>query len=113
MMPIVRSFLETGATQQASTSSMLMSFLSMILIIVALYFIMLRPQKKKEKAVQEMRNNLQVGDEIVTIGGVVGIVVSVKDDTVVIETGSDRSKIRFQRWAIQQNNTEHTQEVAE
>lgn len=54
-----------------------------------------------------MRNSLQVGDEIVTVGGVVGLVVSIKEDTVVLETGGDRSKIRVKRWAIQENLTVH------
>ena len=61
--------------------------------------------KKREKETQAMRSNLDVGDEIVTVGGIVGIIVSVKDDTLVIETGSDRSKIRITRWAVQANVT--------
>lgn len=54
-----------------------------------------------------MRNSVQVGDEIVTVGGIVGIVVSIKEDTIVLETGSDRSKVRIKRWAIQSNSTIH------
>ena len=79
----------------------------MILLFVVMYFLMIRPQKKKEKETAKMRSNLQIGDEVTTIGGVVGIVVSLREDTVVIETGTDRSKMRFQRWAIQSNNTVH------
>ena len=52
-----------------------------------------------------MRSKLEVGDEIVTIGGIIGRVVNIKDETIVIETGSDRSKIRITRWAVQQNNS--------
>ena len=70
-----------------------------------LYFFMIRPQKKKEKEIQLMRSKLEVGDEIVTIGGIIGRVVNIKDETIVIETGSDRSKIRITRWAVQQNNS--------
>lgn len=81
------------------------------LIIGVFYFILIRPQRKKDKVVQQMRNNLQVGDEIITVGGVVGIVTNIKDDTLVIETGGDRSKIRIKRWAIQQVVTIH-EEVA-
>ncbi|MEF9984075.1 MAG: preprotein translocase subunit YajC [Oscillospiraceae bacterium] len=70
-----------------------------------LYFFMIRPQKKKDKELANMRSALDVGDEIITIGGIIGIVVSIKDDTLVIETGSDRSKIRISKWAIQSNLT--------
>ena len=54
-----------------------------------------------------MRNSIQVGDEVTTVGGIVGLVVNIKEDTVVLETGGDRSKIRIKRWAIQENLTQH------
>lgn len=79
----------------------------LLLIVVVFYFMLIRPQKKKEKETQRMRNNVQVGDEIVTAGGIVGLVVSIKEDTIVIETGNDRSKVRIKRWAIQTNETVH------
>ena len=72
----------------------------MVLMLVAMYFILILPQKKKEKKIQEERNNIEVGDEITTIGGVVGRAVSIKDNTIVIETGTDRTKIRFLKEAI-------------
>lgn len=78
-----------------------------VLLIVVFYFVLIRPQRKRDKETQRMRNNLQVGDEIITVGGVVGLVVSIKEDTVVLETGGDRSKIRVKRWAIQENLTVH------
>ena len=90
---------------------MLVSLLSMILIFVVFYFILIRPQKKREKEAQQMRNNLQVGDEVTTMGGIVGRVVSLREDTVVIETGSDRAKIRIKRWAVQSNETLHDTEA--
>ena len=77
------------------------SIIFLVLMIVVMYFLMIRPQKKKQKAEQEMRNNLRVGDELTTIGGVCGRVVSIKDDTVTIESGADRSKVQFKKWAIQ------------
>lgn len=89
------------------TLVMLVQIVPFILLIVVFYFVLIRPQKKKEKKTQQMRNSVQVGDEIVTVGGIVGIVVSIKEDTVVVETGSDRSKIRIKRWAIQSNATIH------
>jgi preprotein translocase subunit YajC len=73
----------------------------------ALYFFMIRPQKKKQKEEKQMRENLQIGDEIVTIGGIYGRVISLKEDTIVIESVSDRSKITIARWALQSNLTVH------
>ncbi len=90
-----------------SAGQVIGSFLPLILVVVIFYFFLLRPQKKKDKKDAEMRNNLQVGDEVVTVGGVVGIVFQVKEDTVVVETGGDRSKIRVKKWAIAQNLTVH------
>ena len=73
--------------------------LIMVLMFVALYFFMIRPQKKQEKETNDMRNNLKVGDEITTIGGIIGKVVSIKEETVMIETGHDRTKIRILKTA--------------
>lgn len=81
------------------------SFIIMIVILaLAAYFLMYRPQKKKEKQAAEKRNSLEIGDEVTTIGGIVGRVVSLKEDTFVIETAGDRSRMRFKRWAIQEVN---------
>ena len=71
-----------------------------IVMFVAMYFFMIRPQKKQEKETNDMRNNLKVGDEITTIGGIIGKVVSIKEETVMIETGHDRMKIRILRSAV-------------
>lgn len=84
-----------------SGAGMWSSLLMMALIIVVFWFFIIRPQRKKDKETNKMRSELQVGDEVVTIGGIIGIIVSIKDDTLVIETGSDRSKVRLARWAIQ------------
>ena len=78
-----------------------------ILVIGAMYFFMIRPQRKKQKQEEKMRTELTVGDDIVTIGGICGKVVSIKDDTLILETGSDRAKMRIQKWAIQANLTSH------
>ena len=72
----------------------------MVLILVVMYFFMIRPQKAQERKTQEMRNSLTVGDEITTTGGIIGLVVSIKEETVVIETSKDRTKIRILRSAI-------------
>ena len=95
------------AQQQASVGSLLLTFLPLVAIFAFFYLLILRPQKKQEKKDQQMRDNLEVGDEVVTNGGIVGIVFSIKEDTVVIETGGDRSKIRVKKWAIAKNETEH------
>ncbi len=77
------------------------------LIFGAMYFIFIRPNRKKQKEEQKMRENLQIGDEIVTIGGIYGRVISLKEDTMVIESKADRSKLTIARWALQQNFTVH------
>lgn len=79
------------------------SFLPIILLVgmlVLMYVFMFRPQKKQQREVDNMRANLQVGDEITTIGGIIGKIVSIKDETVLIETGRDKVRIRFLRSAI-------------
>ena len=78
-----------------------------VVIIAIFYFVMIRPQKKQRKKEEEMRNNIQVGDDIITIAGVYGRIVAVKEDSFIIESGPDRSKQRIARWAIQQNLTVH------
>lgn len=83
-----------------TTSSYIMAFAPLILIFVALWFFLIRPQKKKDQKIAEMRNSVQAGDEIVTIGGIVGKVLSVKDDAIVIYCGSDKTKMEFKKWAV-------------
>lgn len=102
--------LEAAADQAAEANNwlvMLMQFAPPVLIFVVFYFLLIRPQRKKDKEAQNMRNNIQVGDEIVTAGGIVGRVVSVREDTLVVETGGERSKVRIKRWAVQSNQTIH------
>lgn len=71
-----------------------------VLLFVFLYFFMIRPQKKQERKDAEMRDALQVGDEVTTIGGIIGKVVSIKGETFVLETTKDKTKIRFLKGAI-------------
>lgn len=65
-----------------------------------MYFFLIRPQKKREKEIKEMRDNIQVGDEIITIGGMIGKIVKTKDETFVLQVGADRIKIEFYRWGV-------------
>ena len=78
----------------------LTTLIPLILIIAVFYFFMIRPENKKKKKAAEMRANLKVGDMITTIGGVIGTVCAVKEETIVIETGADRVRIEFTKWAI-------------
>ena len=84
----------------ANDGSMMTLVITMVLTLGLMYFMIYRPQKKQQKKDTEMRNALDIGDEVTTIGGIVGRVVAIKDDTFVLETGSDRMKIRFRRSAI-------------
>ena len=81
--------------------SMYSMIITMVLMFALMYFMIWRPQKKQQKKDAEMRGSLEIGDEVITIGGVIGRVVALKDETVVIETGSERVRIRFLRTAIQ------------
>lgn len=98
-----------AANNQGANSwlAMLMQFGPFVLIFVLMYFLMIRPQKKKQQEEQKMRNSLRVGDELTTIGGICGRVVNVKDDTLTIESGADRSKLQIKKWAVQSVQTVH------
>ncbi len=78
----------------------LVNFLPLIILIAVMYFLMIRPQRKKDKAINDMRRGLTVGDEIVTIGGIVGKIVKTKDETIVIQVGAERIKLEMMRWAV-------------
>ena len=112
-------FMTLLATTAAGTeSSAQQNPFTMIIFIagmgIFMYFTMFRPQKKKQKEEQQMRDSLQIGDEITTIGGIIGRVVTIKDDdTLIIETGSDRNKMKITRWAMQTNNTANEKAQAE
>lgn len=92
-----------------------LQYLQPILMIVLLfglfYFMLIRPQKKRDKAEREMRDSISVGDEISTIGGFIGKVVNIKDDVLVIESSSDRTKLKIYRWAIRGKEAEPTESV--
>ena len=74
--------------------------LPLIILLLVMYFLLIRPQKKRDKEAQDMRDALQVGDEVTTIGGIIGKVVSIKGETFVLETTKDKTKIRFLKGAI-------------
>ena len=78
----------------------LIQLLPLVVIFVVFYFLMIKPQKKREKQTQDMRNSVQPGDEIVTIGGICGKIVKTKDETVTIQVGADKMRFEIMRWAI-------------
>ena len=91
--------LESGSSESSGGFNWL-SIGMIVLLFVMLYFFMIRPQKKQQKRDDEMRGALQVGDEVTTIGGIIGKVISIKGDTFVLETTKDKTKIRFLKGAI-------------
>jgi preprotein translocase subunit YajC len=103
----------TGAEGAEGAQGSMPMIIMMVALFAAMYFFTIRPQKKQQKMEQEIRENTQIGDEITTIGGICGKVVSVKDDSIVIETGSDRVKIKFKKYAIQTNHTANEKIQAE
>lgn len=88
------------AGQENPTFQWISTGVMLVLLVVVFYFFILRPQKKQEKETANMRNSLQVGDEITTIGGIIGRVVSIKEETVLLETSKDKTKIRILKSAV-------------
>lgn len=99
--------LEPQQTPQNGTGNIIFMIVLYAAIFLALYFFLIRPNSKRKKQEAELRNNLEIGDEITTIGGIVGRVVAIKEeeDEIIIETGSDRCKLKMKRWCISSVNT--------
>ena len=95
-----------GTQQQVGMGAMLLQLVPFAAALVLLYLLLLRPQQKREKEAQAMREAVRIGDEVCTAGGIVGIVLKVNDDSVVLETGGERNKIRIKKWAIHENITQ-------
>ena len=93
----------SGTNGSASLLSMLLPF---VILIAVFYFLLIRPENKKKKAAAKMRSELAVGDEITTIGGVVGTICQVKEDTIIIETSADRVRMEFTKWAVSTKGTQ-------
>ena len=101
------SALLTQSTE--GTASFVSMILPLVILIAVFYFLLIRPENKKKKAAAKMRSELAVGDEITTIGGIVGTICQVKEDTIVIETSADRVRIEFTKWAISTKGTQSTE----
>ena len=93
-------------------SSMTSSILMIVAMFALMYFLMIRPEKKRKQQAENMRNALKKGDSIVTIGGIMGKVVSVTDESFVIETSEDRVRIEFAKWALSTNATQQEAQAA-
>ena len=87
-------------------SEMMSTVFMLVLMFAMLYFFMIRPENKRKKEAQNMRDSLAVGDEITTIGGITGTICAVKENTIVIETGADRVRIEFTKWAVSSKGTQ-------
>ena len=88
-----------AATGMGSTVFML------VMMLAIMYFIMIRPENKRKKEAEQMRSSVKKGDKVVTIGGITGTVVDVKDNKFVLETGADQVRIEFEKWALSSNET--------
>lgn len=96
--------------QQGNSFSLI---LMLVVMFGAMYFLMIRPENKKKKEAEKMRDSMKVGDQITTIGGICGTVCSVKDDRFVIETSADRVRVEFAKWALSTNDTQAAAAKAE
>ncbi len=84
----------------AQTQQMIIGLLMWIVVFGVFYFLLIRPQKKKDKQLKEMRENLNVGDKVTTIGGIIAHVAKVEENSVILEIGPNRTKVPFEKWAI-------------
>ena len=108
LMNLLADATATGAAEVAaeemSTGAMIIyyavQFLPMILIFVIFYFMLIRPQRKKDKEAKQMLDNLKVGDRICTIGGIYGTIVRIKDQVLTIEVGEQKTQMMIARWAV-------------
>lgn len=86
-------------------SSMISTVVMLVLMFAIFYFMLIRPENKRKKEAEQMRSAVKVGDRVTTIGGIMGVVVNVKDDKFVMETGADQVRIEFAKWALSTNET--------
>ncbi len=110
-MPFTWNLLPLAGTGGAGGGSMASMIIMIVVMIAIFYFLMIRPENKKKKAANEMRNSLKAGDVITTIGGIVGTVCAVKEETIVIETGADRVRVEFTKWAVSSKGTQNDQDT--
>lgn len=88
--------------ESASGNGLYGTMIMLVAMIAIFYFLYLRPQKKRDKEYIKMRDSLKIGDVVITIGGIVGIITSIKEDVLILETGNDKNKVRIKKWAIKE-----------
>ncbi len=93
-------FEEATAQQASGLGSIISLVVPLLLLGVVFYFFIYKPQKKQEKETADMRNSIELGDVVVTTGGIIGTVVKIKDDMLLIESSGNRTKIQIQKWAV-------------
>ena len=98
-MPLFYTAAEAGAAGMGSL------LIPLVVMIALMYFLMIRPENKRKKQADEMRNSLKKGDQITTIGGIVGKIVQVTDENIIIETSDDRVRMELTKWAVSTNNS--------
>lgn len=96
-------------TDGAASGSLVTMILPFAVLIAVFYFLLIRPENKKKKEVAKMRSELSVGDQITTIGGVIGTICAVKEDSIVIETGADRVRLEFTKWSVSSKGAQTTE----
>ena len=100
------SFLRIIATAtDASAGSMTPMLIMMVGLFAVMYFMVIRPENKKKKEQEALRNSLHKGDKITTIGGIMGKIVDIKDDKIILEIGEDQVRLEMQKWAVMTNHT--------
>ena len=92
-------------TEAAGAAGMSSSIIMLVAMLAIFYFMLIRPENKRKKEAEQMRSSVKTGDKIVTIGGITGTVVNVKDSRIVLETGADQVRIELEKWAISSNET--------
>lgn len=98
-------FLEGTATGAVPGGDMTMTIVMLVAMIAVFYFMLIRPENKRKKEAEQLRSSIKNGDSIITIGGITGTVVDVKEDRFVIETGADRVRLELMKWALSSNET--------
>ena len=99
-MPLFYTDAATGAVGMGSM------LIPLVIMIAVMYFLMIRPESKRKKQAEEMRSSLKKGDQITTIGGIIGKIVQVQDETIIIETSEDRVRMELTKWAVSTNNSQ-------
>ena len=99
------NFLSAAATDPTGGAGMTSTIIMLVVMLGVFYFMLIRPENKRKKEAEQLRSSLKTGDKVTTIGGIVGTVVSVKDDKFVLETGADQVRVELMKWALSTNDS--------